>query len=359
MPNKLKEIFSDKMFDLGGKIYFQDNEAHRQFLNALQIVQDEGKPVEVKGITALTTVVRDGEMVYPFLEQKDFSQFIVAPSTEDVPIVVNTKHGEKTVLFKCYHTTNETVLETGENEIVYFKIVFIKGTPNITFTYRTQPQLAKTIKDIVESYNTTIALLNNLFKDDDKQELSDEYTFIHDTRESFIELESFFSRLYLIEQELGLSFSPAKIGDTENDEEELEELYLLLIEKKVIRLNAKLTATESTGITMKAGYNLPEAGSKLDITFISKIEYTMYGQKISVHTANLLSNAIVKQFEENEDGSKKILYDDTDSQPMYISYMGFKTIDEAKKEMSTIMEHKERYTDALTFNEYMSSKQKI
>jgi len=243
MPNKLKEIFSDKMFDLGGKIYFQDNEAHRQFLNALQIVQDEGKPVEVKGITALTTVVRDGEMVYPFLEQKDFSQFIVAPSTEDVPIVVNTKHGEKTVLFKCYHTTNETVLETGENEIVYFKIVFIKGTPNITFTYRTQPQLAKTIKDIVESYNTTIALLNNLFKDDDKQELSDEYTFIHDTRESFIELESFFSRLYLIEQELGLSFSPAKIGDTENDEEELEELYLLLIEKKVIRLNAKLTAT--------------------------------------------------------------------------------------------------------------------
>jgi len=279
--------------------------------------------------------------------------------TEDVPIVVNTKHGEKTVLFKCYHTTNETVLETGENEIVYFKIVFIKGTPNITFTYRTQPQLAKTIKDIVESYNTTIALLNNLFKDDDKQELSDEYTFIHDTRESFIELESFFSRLYLIEQELGLSFSPAKIGDTENDEEELEELYLLLIEKKVIRLNAKLTATESTGITMKAGYNLPEAGSKLDITFISKIEYTMYGQKISVHTANLLSNAIVKQFEENEDGSKKILYDDTDSQPMYISYMGFKTIDEAKKEMSTIMEHKERYTDALTFNEYMSSKQKI
>jgi len=110
---------------------------------------------------------------------------------------------------------------------------------------------------------------------------------------------------------------------------------------------------------MKAGYNLPEAGSKLDITFISKIEYTMYGQKISVHTANLLSNAIVKQFEENEDGSKKILYDDTDSQPMYISYMGFKTIDEAKKEMSTIMEHKERYTDALTFNEYMSSKQKI
>lgn len=35
---------------------------------------------------------------------------------------------------------------------------------------------------------------------------------------------------------------------------------------------------------------------------------------------------------------------------MYISYTGFKTIDEAKQEMKTIMEHKEKYIEAMTLN---------
>jgi hypothetical protein len=38
---------------------------------------------------------------------------------------------------------------------------------------------------------------------------------------------------------------------------------------------------------------------------------------------------------------------------MYISYTGFKTIDEAKQEMKNIMEHKDIYIDALSFNEHI------
>lgn len=353
MPNKLKDIFSDKMFDLGGKVRFQDSESYKKFLEALQIVENEGRAVEVEGISSLTTEVRDGEMEYPFLEQKELTQCIVAPSTEDVPIVLNTEYGEKTVVFKRYHTTNEIILETDKNEIVYFKIVFIKNTSNNTFTYRTQPRLAKTVKDIVESYNTAIALLDKMFKYEDSQDLSDEYALIYDTRESFLEVESFFKRLYLVEQELELSFKPAQVNDAENDDGELEELYLLLIEKKVIRLNAKLNATESTVLTMESGTHKLKVGNELDITFLGDLEYTIYGQKISVHTANLLSKAIVKEVKKDKDGAIKILYGDTDSQPMYISYTGFKTIEEARQEGKTIMEHKEKYTDALTFNEYM------
>jgi hypothetical protein len=94
-------------------------------------------------------------------------------------------------------------------------------------------------------------------------------------------------------------------------------------------------------------------GSKIDLTFLGESEYTIYGQKISVHTSNLLSNAIIKEVKEGEDGTIKVLYGDTDNRPMYISYTGFKTIDEAKQEMKTIMEHKEKYIEALTLNEHM------
>lgn len=67
---------------------------------------------------------------------------------------------------------------------------------------------------------------------------------------------------------------------------------------------------------------------------------------------------IIKKIEKTEDGSTKILYGDSDSQPMYISYMGFKTVDEAKQEMKIVMEHKDRYVDALTFNEHMKGANK-
>lgn len=353
MSNKLKDIFSNKMFDLGGNLYFQDSESHKKFLEALQIVENEGRAVEVKGVSSLTTKVRDGEMEYPFLEQKEITQLIIAPSTEDVPFTLNTEYGKNTVLFKRYQTKNEIILETDANEVVYFKITFIKNTSNITFTYRTQPHLAKTIKDIVENYNTAIALLDKLFIYKDSQYLSDEYALIYNTRESFLGSESFFKRLHLVEQELELSFQPALINDTENDVREIEELYLLLVEKKVIRLNAKLNATESTEVTMKSGAHKLEVGSKIDLTFLGEAEYTIYGQKINVLTANLLSNAIIKAVKEGEGGTIKVLYGDTDNRPMYISYTGFKTADEAKQEMKTIMEYKEKYVEALTLNEHI------
>lgn len=353
MSNKLKDIFSSKMFDLGGNLYFQDSESHKKFLEALQIVQNEGRAVEVKGVSSLTTKVRDGEMEYPFLEHQELTQIIVAPSIEYVPIALNTEYDEKTVLFKRYQTTNEIILETDGNEIVYFKIAFTKNTSNFTFTYRTQPHLANTVKDIVENYNTAIALLNTIFIDKGSQDLSNEYALIYNIRESFLGSESYFKRLHLVEQELGLSFQPMQINDTENNGRELEELYLLLIEKKVIRLNAKLNATESTGMTMKSGDHKLELGSEIDITFLQESEYTIYGQKISVHTANLLSNAIIKEIKEGEDGIIKVLYGDTDNRPMYISYTGFKSINEAKQEMKIIREHKEKYIEAMTLNEHI------
>lgn len=353
MANKLKDIFSDETIDLGCNVHFRDNESYNSFLEALQIVQNEGRSVEVEGISSLDTKVRDGEYEYPFSEEKILTHVIVAPSTEDVPMVFNTEIGEKTILFKRYHTTNEIILETDKNDVIYFKIVFIKNSSNIKFTYKAQHCLAKTIKDIVHTYITALALVNKVFRYDNTQDLSDNDAMIFRMRETLIEFESLFRRLYLIEQELGLSFNPTKINDKENYEEQINELYLLLIEKKVIRLNAKLNATETTGMVLESETDELEVGNKLDITFQRELEYTILEQKISMYSANLLSNAIIKEIKKDENGIAKVLYGDTDIQPMYISFTGFKNLDEAKQEMNAIMEHKNEYVHALTFSEHM------
>ena len=63
---------------------------------------------------------------------------------------------------------------------------------------------------------------------------------------------------------------------------------------------------------------------------------------------------MVKDIQKCDDGTVKILYGDTDSKPMYISFSAFKTSQEAKRELDTILEHDEIYVNALTSNVYIN-----
>lgn len=353
MPNKLRDVFSDKEIDSETKISFKNYNSYNKFIKALEVVNKEGKEVEVdvESISKMTIKIKDGEIVYPVSKPLKPTTIIIGPSKEDIPFVLNTEYGTKTMVLKLYQTEDATILETEKNEIVYFKFIFNMNAATITFTYKAQFWYAKTIKEIVESCDTAVVLLNNIFKYDDSEDLSDEYALIYKTRNYFLELESFFKRLFLVEQELQLSFNPTQINDAGNDEMELEKLFLLLIEKKVIRVNAKINGSKI--VTVKSGTDKLKVGSKVALTFIENLEYTIYGKKIIVYTANLVCNAIVKDVKESGDGAITVLYGDTDSQPMYISYSGFKTYEEANQEAKTIMEHKDEYTNALTVNDYI------
>ena len=57
---------------------------------------------------------------------------------------------------------------------------------------------------------------------------------------------------------------------------------------------------------------------------------------------------------ECDDGTVKILYGDTDSKPMYISFSAFKTKEEAEQEGDNILQHDEVYINALTSNAYIN-----
>lgn len=68
----------------------------------------------------------------------------------------------------------------------------------------------------------------------------------------------------------------------------------------------------------------------------------------------LLINALVKDIQKSDDGTVQILYGDTDSKPMYISFSAFETVEEAKHEENTILQHDEIYVNALTSNAYIN-----
>lgn len=352
MSNKLKDIFSNKRIEFKGTIGFKDNESYKKFFEALEIVQNEGHAVKVDGIFSFASEVINGEIEYPFIGESELSETIIEPTINNIKITLDTEYGKKTVLFKYYSTIKEIIFETSDKEIIYFKIIFIKNTSNLTFTYKLQHKFAKTIKDISESYNTAIKLLEKIFDIEKIESSSTNIMSIYEMKNSFLVSEEFFKKLYLVEQELQIFFDPSQIDKTENAERELDELYLLIVEKKVIRINAKLNNPESILTPIESKASKLEIGTKLYMTFLGDLKYIICGQKILIYTANLISNAIIKEIKEEND-TIKVLYDDTDSQPMYISYTGFKTNDEAKQERDNIITHKEKYENALTINEYL------
>lgn len=355
MGNKLKDIFSNKMIDLGGNIRFDNPEAYKKFLEALKIVEEEGKVVEVEGVSSISTKVTSGNYEYPFPEADRVEKVYVGPSIDMVPITLQTEMGERTLQLRRYHTTSEIILETDKKSIVYLKLSVKKESGQNTFSYRAQPELAKNIEEIIESYSIIEAFFNYLFRDDIHAP-QEEYEMIENMKKYFNGAVAYFKRVRKIEETFEIQFNPAKQNEKGNDEQELEELYLLIVEEKAFRYNAKLNGPVDAVITMKVLEPQLAIGKKVEMTFSGTAEFDIYGEKILIYTANLLVNAVVREIKEETDGKMKIWYDDTDSEPMFISYMGFKTLDEREEEMGKMMDHKKKYVDAVTIEEYLSTK---
>ena len=130
-------------------------------------------------------------------------------------------------------------------------------------------------------------------------------------------------------------------------------IYLLLCKQRVLRLNAQLTATDSTTMDMDHSNSILNIGSNISLTFLSTIEFNFLEQTVLLHTANLMVNSLVKDIQKNDDGTVKILYGDTDSSPMYIAFSAFRTIEEAEQEMNNIIARNEVYKNVPISNVYI------
>ena len=355
MPNKLREVFSGQKHGYGGILTFQDDESNNKFINALKTVFDEGKTVTVDGLATISTNIRDGDATYPFITEVPISQIVVAPATESLPLVVGTKYGEKTVYLKKYQTSKEVVIETEANEVVFLRFARIIGSQSINFTYRLQVKYAKQVKEICESLHTTIGVINRIFSPDDNQNIVTGLDALTGMKKSLEKTALFFDKLTTIEDEFQLLFAPETIDTIEDKVQDVNELFLLIAEKKAIRMSEKLNASEATGVTFMPDAHIPKAGANIEIAFRGEGTYSIYGQEIHVYTANLLSNAVIKEIITDEQGFNKVLYGDVDSNPMYISYTAFKTEEAAKAEQERIMSVKEKYTKALTVEEYLAT----
>lgn len=357
MANKLQDIFSNQMFGLNGTLQFKDAESRSKFDEALKKVWDGGESVAIDGVSQITTTYTSGNMQYPGMKTVHLDHVMVGPAMESVVLPIPTACGEKDVPFSRYETKNHYILETGKASLVHFKIVVEKQTHLATITPKLQLSNVDNVLEAQEQAITALGLLKATLPPVDEQAEKNPKTPARNVLRSYENLISFFEKLHALETELSVAFNPSQIENLDEDIQTAAELSLLLIEKKILRLNGKLTSPESTELVIEPEKNAPlsklKKGSEIALTFVRKVCYSLCGQQISLYTANLLVNAILEKKVEQENGNLKLLYGDTDSKPMYITFTAFKTEEEANQEVKNILPSGKSYRDALTVEAYL------
>lgn len=204
VANKIRDIFSDDMYNIEGKIRFRDEGAHKKFLSALDIVQAEGRVVPVEGITSLSTKIVDKNTKYPIAEDDHIIDVVVGPSIENVSIPVLTRNGEKNFEIGRYFTTENAVLESKEQAVVWFKFVIPKDKSKHKVSYRVQFQYAQSTEEVADEFELAEAFLSTLYKQEDNGIDETGTVAINDVKKYLATSAAFLRRLVAVEQELGV-----------------------------------------------------------------------------------------------------------------------------------------------------------
>lgn len=340
MANKLRDIFSEKETLMTGTVGFIDKEAEARFADALKEVFQTGKTVPVDGVESVSMTIDSGAQQFPFKQVKgNISHFVVGPSFEkkDYPLEID---GENALLPLWFYRTEEgMIIRTATEEIIYLQLMvnFVENRTNVEITPHYEK--ARNIIEIINSLKKIECFLEKFFITDSVN-TSPEYTSImkHIKQTRFI-----YEMAQYAEETCGLRFKIPNIDLDENSSVlDLYELNLVLKRRIPVRMSAKLTATESTSIELRNTYE-EEIGHEILLTFHGEMEYNVWGEKIKLHSSNLLCNSVIKDIIMLDNGHTKVLYGDTEDKPMYVSYRAFKTEDEAKQELEHLIDHKEEY----------------
>lgn len=359
MSNRLKEVFTNQEILYKGKISFKDKKAYDEFIGALRSVQEEGKTIKVDGITCIEASAQNGNSLYPIFEQKKISDAMISLPKEKVTFHVDTETGTKEINFSRFYTKGSTVLETEQDEIVYLKITIEPETGRSRIIYRAQPERAKSIAEIIDYYGIVVAYFNKLFKqpiETMKEDVSiEEWDSIRSMQNYFEKAVKLYKKLYFLEQQLKITVEPSKLQQDEDESwMNTEELYIILNKKMPIRLNVKSMEIKSKDLKISEQTKNIKVGTALEVAYIKKKIFYLWGNIVELYTSNLLMNAIVKEFAELEDGTTKISYGEEDSRPMFVVYKGFITEMEVENEMKDIMKNREMYVNAKRLGEYLT-----
>ena len=203
--------------------------------------------------------------------------------------------------------------------------------------YNVDMEKAKNINDLLEEYERMEAIIDLFFKKDvENKELEE-------LRRWLTVSINYFRRFQKVLSTLKIKDEKINIKEAEEKEFLIEKLYLLLIENGKIRSNQKIKSINDVEIDKAV------IGEPIFVVYVNDL----FGNVITFYMVSSIFNAIAEDIKKDENGKKKLLFSDTDSNPMYRVYSGFLNKKEAEKEEKRVINKIEEYKEAKTLEEYL------
>lgn len=364
MGNKLRDIFQNDEPVFGGEFSFADDETRNRFAEAMQKLQNEGGSYRVGDGVSFKTSLKNGKnssekYVFHEGEMKDL---VIYSEPEMFPIDVEIDQEKRQI--KCLRTkiNSGLIISAPKNSVVDFKIRLNFDKHMMELSVTPQFECAKCSSDVIDAYKIVDSVFRkfllteeeilDLPEKQNKQRKKDVDQIVSLLKRIKQEIR-IFEIVFLIEEKLDMKFDITQFARKTEYLQDVEELYFALIKKLPIRLNAKVTPSDTNGINVNWKDKDLIVGSQINITFGNKIIYNVCGTEIIFFTANMLSNAAVKKILPQENGQTKVILGDDDVCPMYVSYKIYTKKEEAQSEVDSMIERKEEYIHAKTVYEYV------
>ena len=204
--------------------------------------------------------------------------------------------------------------------------------------YNVDMEKAKNINDLLEEYERMEAIIDLFFKNDvENKELEE-------LRRWLTVSINYFRRFQKVLSTLKIKDEKINIKEAEEKEFLIEKLYLLLIENGKIRSNQKIKSINDVEIDKAV------IGEPIFVVYVNEQNIDLFGNVITFYMVSSIFNAIAEDIKKDENGKKKLLFSDTDSNPMYRVYSGFLNKKEAEKR---VINKIEEYKEAKTLEEYL------
>ena len=193
--------------------------------------------------------------------------------------------------------------------------------------YNVDMEKAKNINDLLEEYERMEAIIDLFFKKDvENKELEE-------LRRWLTVSINYFRRFQKV-------LSTLKIKDEKINIKEAEE-------NGKIRSNQKIKSINDVEIDKAV------IGEPIFVVYVNEQNIDLFGNVITFYMVSSIFNAIAEDIKKDENGKKKLLFSDTDSNPMYRVYSGFLNKKEAEKEEKRVINKIEEYKEAKTLEEYL------
>ena len=345
MSNPLLKIFSNEEPTCNATLFFETDEDRKQFV---QTVYSAEKAEEITGVKKIEHFLENGDSKYLVDNHSDIVKLFIYPHYEDIPYSIDTDYGEYVFNLKRFNKGKMIVLKNDEKDITHIKIAIDSekiGEPTITFNYKLNPRNAKNIEEIIKSYNALGKLLSQFISEKSNQQ--------NGNIAILQELEFFWKRAREIETKVNVHFNPANIDNSIEDRNNIEKIYILLIDRFPVRTNLN-DLTLTLVADQEFNNNDFKQGSKMAVSFVDTVEYTVYGEKISIDRQNFVFQSVIDSIDYNSETNEyKVKYVGTETKPLYRVFVGHVPPADITEKVDFNRDYK-KYSNAKTFNEIVS-----